>query len=176
LENIYKTSKSFSPLDDLFELLQNLEKIFNVTITEKEYKIGREQLFFTFMHETIHAFITKKAPWIHDLSDDECDFVDELVVRVLIDDVIVKLNLNEKINPYFQSNINHKKDLKNYGFNLKIEEYEELEKKWHQLFSQEMDIDGYCKLILNYYKSSDTIKRKNDFNYDDIINKIKYSD
>ena len=176
MDNTYKSRKYFPPLDDLFELLQSLEKIFKIEITENEFKIGREQLFVTFMHETIHAFITKKAPWIHDLKDDECDFVDELVVRILIDDIIVKLNLFNKINPYFQSNINHKKDLKNYGFNLKPEEYEGLELKWHQTFSKEMDIDGFCKLVLNYYNCNETIKRKNDFSYDDFINKVKYSD
>jgi hypothetical protein len=38
-----------------------------------------------------------------------------------------------------------------------------------------MDIDGFCKLVLDYYKCNEKIRRKDDFNYDDFINKVKYS-
>ena len=89
----YISTKIFSPLDDLFVLLHSLEEIFKTEINDDDYIIGRKQLYYIFMHETMHAFIAKKARWIHELQDDETDFIDELAARVIIDDVIKRLKI-----------------------------------------------------------------------------------
>ncbi|OQA47746.1 MAG: hypothetical protein BWY47_01361 [Bacteroidetes bacterium ADurb.Bin302] len=73
--------KVFPPLDDLYHLLKHLEEEFNVEIEDKDYVIGRKQMYFTFLHETLHAFIRKKATWVFSLSEDEIDFIDEVAVR-----------------------------------------------------------------------------------------------
>jgi hypothetical protein len=98
----YISSKVFPPLDDLYLLLRSLENILGTEIEEKDYIIGRKQLYYIFLHETIHAFISRKAHWIHELKEDETDFVDELVVRVIIDDVIKKLNIYNKMDTYYE--------------------------------------------------------------------------
>ena len=146
----YIVSKIFSPLDDLFELLQSLENSLRTEINDEDYIIGRKQLFYIFLHETIHAFITKKAKWIHELNEDETDFVDELAVRVIIDDVINRLNIFHKLDIYYENNVDHKNELKLYGFKINEEEYKILEKEWYENFSKENDIEGYCKYLLKY--------------------------
>jgi hypothetical protein len=112
----YKNQKQFGALDDLYVLLEQMESTIGVEISDKDYIIGRKQLFYVFLHETMHAFITKTSRWIHDLPEDETDFVDELVVRVVLDDLIKDLDLLPKIDTFYENNIDHKTDLKHYGF------------------------------------------------------------
>ena len=103
----YKINKIFSPLDDLYNLLKMLEESLGTEINDEDYIIGRKQLYYIFLHETIHAFITKKAKWVHELKDDETDFVDELVTRIIIDDVIKRLNIFEKMDTYYEHYVKH---------------------------------------------------------------------
>ncbi|MDR0512202.1 MAG: hypothetical protein LBG93_03770 [Treponema sp.] len=165
-KNKYIINKIFPPLDDLFILLQLLEKSLETEINEEDYIIGRKQLYYIFLHETIHAFITKKAKWIHELKDDETDFVDEAAVRIIIDDVIKRLNIYPKMDTYYENNFNHKTDLKLYGFKLKEENYLKLEEEWYKKYSKENDINGLCKYLLEYYRYNlNEIGRDKDFKY-----------
>ena len=67
-------NKIFPPLDDLYILLKQMQKALKTEIDDNDYIVGRKQLYFIFMHETMHAFVTRKARWIYDLSEDETDF------------------------------------------------------------------------------------------------------
>ena len=153
-------------MDDLYLLLKTLEKTLKTEIGEEDYIIGRKQLYYIFLHETMHAFITKNAKWIHDLKDDETDFVDELVVRVIIDDVIQRLNIFEKMDTYHQHHVNHAKELELYGYKLSEGEYDTLKKEWMENYSNENKIEKYCKYVLEYYRNNfDRIGREKDFKY-----------
>jgi len=123
----YISQKIFPPLDDLYVLLNSLKKTLGVEISDENYIIGRKQLYYIFLHETIHAFITKKARWIHSLEkDDETDFVDELVARIIIDDIIKRLNIFEKMDTYHNHYVNHSKEMSLYAYPLSEEEYKML--------------------------------------------------
>jgi len=162
----YKINKIFSPLDDLYTLLKMLEESLGTEINDEDYIIGRKQLYYIFLHETIHAFITKKAKWVHELKDDETDFVDELVTRIIIDDVIKRLNIFEKMDTYYEHYVKHKIGLINYGYKLSEDEYMKLEEIWYKKYSKENNIDGYCKYILEYYRNNiNKIGRDKDFKY-----------
>jgi hypothetical protein len=160
----YILTKIFSPLDDLYILLQSLEKTLETEINDEDYIIGRKQLYYIFLHETIHAFITKKAKWIHELKDDETDFVDEIVDRIIIDDVIKRLNIFDKMDTFYEQNVNHKNELKLYGYKLSEEEYNKLENEWYKDYSKDNDIEAFCKYVLEYYRNNfDRIGRDKDF-------------
>jgi hypothetical protein len=162
----YIISKKFPPLDDLYVLLHSLEETLGTEINDEDYIIGRKQLFYIFLHETIHAFITKKAGWIHKLKDDETDFVDELAARIIIDDVIKRLNIFDKMDTFYKNNVNHKNELELYGYKLPEEEYISLEEEWYKNYSKKNDIEGYCKYVLEYYRNNfDRIGRDKDFEY-----------
>jgi hypothetical protein len=150
----YILTKIFSPLDDLYILLKSLEKTLETEINDEDYIIGRKQLYYIFLHETIHAFITKKAKWIHELKDDETDFVDEIVVRIIIDDVIKRLNIFDKMDTFYEQNVNHKNELKLYGYKLSEEEYNKLENEWYKNYSKDNDIEAFCKYVLEYYRNN----------------------
>ena len=162
----YIIARNFPPLDDLYVLLQSLEKTLETEINDDDYIIGRKQLYYTFLHETIHAFITKKARWIHKLEDDETDFVDELAARIIIDDVIKRLKIFDKMDTYYEHYVNHKKELIYYGYKLSEEEYGKLEEEWLINYSKENKIEEYCRYILEYYRNNiDKIGRDKDFKY-----------
>lgn len=165
-KNEYICTKIFPPLDDLYILLHSLEKTLETEIGEEDYIIGRKQLYYIFLHETIHAFITKKARWIHNLKDDETDFVDELVVRIIIDDVIERLKIFDKMDTYRQHNVNHERELQSYGFKLAEGEFIKLQKEWIENYSKENKIEEYCKYALDYYRNNfDRIGRDQNFEY-----------
>ena len=129
------------------------------SIKTEDFIIGKQQLFFTFLHELMHAFITNKAVWIHDLDDDEVDFVNEVIVRVLIDFVIQEFDLKDKVNPYYEVFIHHENDLKVYGHNLEPEAYRSLEKIWYKEYRETLDIDDYCSYVLLYIRQNVSEKR-----------------
>jgi hypothetical protein len=162
----YVITKIFPPLDDLYILLHSLEKTLETEINENDYIIGRKQLYYTFLHETIHAFITKRAKWIHELEEDETDFVDELVVRIIIDDVIKRLKIFCKMDTFYENNVNHKNELFLYGYKLTEDEYDRLEEEWNKNYSKENKIEEYCKYILEYYRNNIyKIGRDKEFKY-----------
>jgi len=150
----YIVSKICTPLDELYSLLQSLEKSFKVEINEEDYIIGRKQLFYTFLNKTIHAFIAKKAKWIHELKDNETRFVDQLATRVITDDIIKRLNIYPKIDTYYEHCVDHKNELKNYGFRINEDEYKMLEEEWYKNYSKDDGINGYCKYLLTYYNNN----------------------
>jgi len=100
--------KDFPPLDDLYLLLKHLQNSLNEEIEDKDYVIGRKQMYFTFLHETLHAFIRKKAPWIFSLTEDETDFIDELAVRFLIDDYLADPEIYKKVDEYYRDFVRHR--------------------------------------------------------------------
>jgi translation elongation factor EF-Ts len=162
----YIMEKSFSPLDDLYVLLESLEKTLQSEINDEDYVIGRKQLFYTFLHETIHAFITKKAKWVHELDEDETDFIDELATRIIIDDVIKRLNIFEKMDTFYEKYVHHKNELELYGYKLSENNYNKIEEEWYKKYSKENNIDAFCRYLLEYYKNNKTeIGREEDFKY-----------
>jgi hypothetical protein len=162
----YICTKVFPPLDDLFLLLQSLESSLGTEIGEEDYIIGRKQLYYIFLHETIHAFITKKAKWIHELKPDETDFVDKLAVRVIIDDIIQRLKIFDKMDTYYDNNVNHEKEMQYYGYNLAEGEYVMLRKEWLEKFYNGNKIEDYCKYALEYYRNNfERLGRDSEFKY-----------
>ncbi len=156
--------KIFPPLDDLYMLLKKMQKVLNVEINEEDFVIGKKQLFYIFMHETMHAFISKKAHWIYDLAEYETDFIDEVVARIIIDDLIKELNIYEKLDLFYENHINHRKDLPKYGYNLTPEQYDGIEREYYRNHSKEKDINGFCHFVHDEYKRLG-IKRREDFSY-----------
>jgi hypothetical protein len=160
-----KTENSFEPLDDLYSLLNRLEQYYGFDIETKDYIVGRKQLYYTFIHETLHAFIGKAAKWIYDLTEDETDFIDEVAVRIIIDDILKRFDIYKKVDLFYHDNVNHRKELSLYGYNLTPEQYDDIEKEYNKRFSDKKDIDHFCKYIHEKYKEYG-IKRREDFSYD----------
>ena len=156
--------KIFSPLDDLYLLLKYLQENLDEEIEDEDYIIGRKQIYFIFLHETLHAFIRKKAPWVFVLSEDEIDFIDEVAVRLLIDDYLGNSEIFKKVEEYYKDFVRHRTDLRRYGFNLIPNDYDSIKKKYIERFSKSKDINGLCIYLKNIYIELG-IKRKEGFSY-----------
>ena len=157
-------NKEFPPLDDLYILLKQMQKALKIEIVDEDYVVGRKQLFYIFIHETMHAFIAKSAKWIYDLHEDEIDFIDEVAARIIIDDLIKELDIFNKLDLYYENHINHRKELPLYGYNLSPEQYDFIEVEYKEKYSKNKDIDSFCKYIHKMYKSLG-IFRRIDFSY-----------
>jgi hypothetical protein len=157
-------NKDFPPLDDLYILLEQMQNSLKVDIEEENYIIGRKQLFYIFMHETMHAFIAKSAKWIYDLTEDETDFIDEVAARIIIDDLIKELDIYRKVDLYYENHVNHRKGLVKYGYNLEPEQYDAIEEYYKKVYSKTKNIDEFCHYVHSEYKRL-AIRRKEDFSY-----------
>lgn len=164
MKDSFITKKIFAPLDDLFMLLKAMQGALDMDILGDDYVVGREQLYYVFMHETMHAFIGKASPWIYKLHEDETDFIDETAARILIDDLLTQLKLFGKVKLYYDNHINHRKELSYYGYDLSPEDYDRMEKHYHEAFSKTKDIDGLCHNIADQYRELG-MKRRDGFTY-----------
>ena len=164
MKNEFIINKVFPPLDDLYNLLQNMQSYFNTEISEEDYIVGRKQLYYIFLHETMHAFVAKKAKWIYDLCEDETDFIDEVAARILIDVIIKEMCIYNKMDLFYENNVNHRKELQLYGYNLTEEQYDKIETEYILKYKEQKDIDSFCKKIHKQYKELG-IKRRADFSY-----------
>ena len=99
-------------------------------------------------------------------NEDKTDFTDEIAVRVIIDDVIKRLNIFDKPDSYYEHDVHHSKELPDYGYKISEEEYKTLSGEWYKNYPTENDIEGYCRYLLHYYRTNiETIGRDKDFSY-----------
>lgn len=164
MKDKFITEKNFPPLDDLYLLLKFLQEKLGIEICDSDFVIGRKQMYFTFLHEALHAFIRKKASWVFDLSEDEIDFIDEVAVRFLIDDFLLDSEIFKKVDEYYVDFVRHRTDLKLYGFNLLPEDYDKMYAEYIQSYAHNKDINGLCVYLKEkYYELG--VERRNDFSY-----------
>ena len=164
MKDAFIVDKDFAPLDDLYLLLKAMQDSLGLEIGSADYVVGREQLYYVFLHETTHAFIGKAAPWIYGLHEDETDFVDEVAARILIDDLLARLGLFDKVKLYYENHVNHRKELRYYGYDLTPELYDEMEQRYRGEFSATKDIDGFCRYLSQRYRELG-MKRRDGFSY-----------
>ncbi len=164
MKDAFINEKEFAPLDDLYLLLKAMQGTLKMEIDGADYIVGREQLYYVFMHETMHAFIGKAAPWIYKLNEDETDFIDESAARILIDDLLGQLGLFDKVRLYYENHVNHRKELNYYGYDLSPEHYDEMEKRYRDAFAATKDIDSFCRYLSGRYHELG-MKRRDGFSY-----------
>ena len=89
-----------------------------------------------------------------------------MAVRVIIRDVIKRLDIYPKMDTYYDHYVKDKDGLFDYGFILSKEDYLLFDREWNNKYSKENNIDGYCRFLLEYYRTNfDRIGRDKDFEY-----------
>lgn len=164
MKDAFINEKDFAPLDDLYLLLKAMQDSLGLEIGSADYLVGREQLYYVFMHETMHAFIGKAAPWIYQLHEDETDFIDEMAARMVIDDLIEHLGLFDKVKLFYENHVNHRKELNYYGYDLTPDRYDEMEIHYRETFSETKDLEGFCRYLSMWYRKTG-MKRRDGFSY-----------
>lgn len=160
----YKTKKHFAPLDDLFELLRSLETYFDTTLRGSDFRVGKEQLAYIFLHEAIHAFIGRKAKWLWTLDEDRLDFIDEVCCRVLIDTYLEEANVFGKVKLFYDNHVDHRKEITHYGFDFTPDEYDRAAEQYRSSFAASRDVEGFCAYLRDLYKQK-RLKRRDGFSY-----------
>jgi hypothetical protein len=142
------------PVQDLLDSFQLIEKQFKLTITEEDFIIGRQQLLHIFNHETLHAVISKKVSWIHELEESEETLVDEILVRVLNHHFVHRVNLTEKLRPYYVPDTTKDvRDLEGYGVGLPEERYVEILNVWKKRFGSPEMIEPMAQWLLDEHRA-----------------------
>jgi hypothetical protein len=137
------------PVQDLCALLENMESTLGCTLRNQDFVIGRQQLFSVFLHEVGHAFITRKAPWIHDLPEKQVDYIDEVLVRIMIHDLVQDLGLAAKLgNHYSPSTAKDLREFPAYGIDISPSEYDSFRNVWKTRYYPTWDLDGMARFLL----------------------------
>ena len=91
-------------VQNLLESLNDIENIYNVSLQDENFIIGKQLLLHIFNHETLHAVIFKRVPCIKQRHEAEETLIDEIPVNVLNHDLLKKAKLQEKLKPWYIPN------------------------------------------------------------------------
>ncbi len=143
-------------LQNLIDAFNDIEEIFEVSLEDNDYVIGKQQLLNIFNHETLHAVITKRVPWIHKLQETEETLVDEILARILNHYLVEKANLQDKLKPWYIPDT--KKDVldleKGYGIHLTEDQYKGILKIWGKRFNSAENIEPMAEWLLNEHRNN----------------------
>ena len=143
-------------VQNLLDSFNHIERIYNVSLSNKDFVIGKQQLLNIFNHETLHAVISYQAPWIHQLPEPEETLVYEILARVLNHDLVEKSDLNEKLKPWYIPNA--KKDARDldsgYGIHLNEKQFKSILSVWKNRFGKAEDIGPMAEWLLNEHREN----------------------
>ena len=141
-------------VQNLLDSLNDIEKIYEISIKNEDFVIGKQQLLHIFNHETLHAVISSKVTWIHQIPEAEETLVDEILVRILNHDFVEKAKLHEKLKPWYLPNA--KKDSRDldygYGIHVSEKQFKTILSVWRTQFGTAKDIEPMAKWLLNEHK------------------------
>ena len=142
-----------TPVQNLLDAYGAIEREFQVTIRDSDFVVGRQQLLNIFNHETLHAVITNKVSWIHDLGESEETLVDEIMVRVLNFQFVRDANLVEKLMPWYKPNIaKDVADCEGYGIHLTERQYADILGTWETKYGVPEAIEQMARWLLEEHR------------------------
>ncbi len=142
-------------VQNLLDSLCEMEKIYDISLEDKDFVIGKQQLLHIFNHETLHAVISKRVPWIHKLQESEETLVDEILARVLNHDLVKKANLLEKLKPwYIPDTGKDARDLEGYGIHVTESQFKEILKTWETRFGTAETVEHMAKWLLEEHRAN----------------------
>jgi len=153
-ETTLKTRANYpTPVQNLLDSYEAMEQEFQVSIRDSDFVVGKQQLLNLFNHETLHAVITNKVPWIHELGESEETLVDEILVRVLNFQFVRKANLVDKLLPWYKPNT--KKDVadcEGYGIHLTEKQYADILGTWETKYGVPEAIEPMARWLLEEHR------------------------
>jgi hypothetical protein len=142
------------PIRDLLESFDLIEKQFELSITDGDFAVGRQQLLHIFNHETLHAVISHKVPWVHNLEEAEETLVDEILVRVLDRYFVDQNKLGKKPGPrYVPDPAKDVRGMAAYGISLTAREFEDIVATWKKRFGSPDTIEPMAQWLLEEHRA-----------------------
>jgi hypothetical protein len=132
-------------LDEFQNIVDTIENTMQIKLKDEDFVIGQEQMFHIFLHETSHAVITNQARWVHDLEEEKEIAVDEILARLLDDE------LSQIIGLHHHSITEHVDELSKYPVQITIEEFARLKEKWQRFYFPNKNVEGMANELLSFF-------------------------
>jgi hypothetical protein len=130
--------------DDLSAILKHVEAELDLQLTENDLADGWDDIAHVFLHETCHAALAHAAPWVLDLPDEQHTAVDEVVARLIEDQMARQLGL------YVHTPEQHVHELGGYPVHITVEQYTHLRDRWQEQHEPVKDLAGIARYTLHY--------------------------
>lgn len=131
-------------LDEIANTIKHVETEFDVKLDDDNFANGREEILHIFLHETCHAALANRAPWIHDLDEEQHTAIDEIVARLLEDHTASSLGLPA------HTPEDHVFELGMYPVQVTAEQYKHLRTEWQRRYQPDKDLEGMASYTRNY--------------------------
>lgn len=127
-------------------VVQKIDEELNIQLEDKHFADGQEEAIHVFLHEACHAAVLNCAPWIHDLPEQEHTAVDEIMARMLEDEIAQELGMKR------HSAAEHVRELSCYHLLINLQQYNHLRKKWLQIYWPNRDVAGMVHYVKKYLR------------------------
>lgn len=131
-------------LDELANIIHRLEAEMDVRLTDEDFADGHQEIIHVFLHEACHAAVSNSVSWIHDLSDKQHTALDEILARLLENQMSILLGYST------HTPQEHIHELSMYPVKIKPKQWEYLSKQWKQRYGPKKDLGGMAKHVLDY--------------------------
>lgn len=131
-------------LDELHEIIKRIEVETGIHLEDVDFADDHEEIVHVFLHETCHAAISNRIPWIHDLTDEQHTVVDEVLARLLENTISPILEMPNHMSE------EHVRELEMYPVKITVEQFKHLNKQWQQQYKPRKDLEGMGYYILNH--------------------------
>lgn len=129
--------------------VQKVEELFGVRLSPAEVEERKKHVIAVLVHELLHAAIAKALPELSNQEKFEVDVANELLVRILEDELVQRLGLPSHIPE------EHVQELSRLfpDFSLSVSEFLELKKLWHMRFEKNRDFRTFGQHLLSFVAS-----------------------
>lgn len=126
--------------------VQKVEELFGVRLSPAEVEDRKKQVLAVLVHELLHAAVAKAFPKLSSPEKFEVDVANELLVRILEDELVQRLGLPG------HTPEEHVQELSRLfpDFPLGVSEFLELKKLWHTHFEKNRDFRAFGQYLLSF--------------------------
>ncbi len=123
--------------------LRHVEQAWEVKFAQHELDEPSQAAVHVFLHELLHLLLEKKVPWVCDPTSPHLDLANEVVVRILEDELGAVLGLAV----HAPEEHVHDAALVQSGLPLTPQKYEEWARAWRTTYGPQKDLDNFCHLV-----------------------------
>jgi len=138
--------------------VQKVEELLGVRLSPAEVKERKKQVLAVLVHELLHAAIAKALPELSSPEKFEVDVANELLVRILEDELVQRLGLPG------HTPEEHVQELSRLfpDFSLSVSEFLELKKLWHMRFEKNRDFRAFGQHLLSFVAARSSQRNRGD--------------
>jgi hypothetical protein len=133
-------------LAELRAIVRQIESALDLRLKDQDFAHGQEEILHVFLHEACHAAVCHAVPWIHDLDERAHTALDEILARLLEEEIGLALGL------FVHTPEEPVRELARYPVAITVEQYEHLHRRWRQHYWPGRDVEGLATYALGYLR------------------------